>query len=400
MRASFFFGLVFLFGVGLLAPLSAQTIELEGITKEGDRVQQRSLVLNLPNAELANLARLALNLHGGIELRAAEPADFTVAITPTSPRAVSVTISSRGQVLATEVASAQTQEDALIAGLDYVLARLFGTPGWLGSEIAFVSDRTGHREIYHSDLLFRRARQMTTDANEAVLPALAPNGSQILYTSYHRTGFPDMFSLDLRTNERRTFAAFRGVNTGARFSPDGRRVALILTGSDNAEIFLTTPDGRNFNRLTTTRALEADPSWSPDGRRLALTSDALGKPQIYTIPVTGGVPRRVATNLSRHCAEPAWNPRDANLLAFTAAMAGEFEIALYDFTAAESTVLTRGRGDAIRAQWLADGRHLVYTERVGSRQRLMVLDTVTRRAVPLSPARFGNAAQADIAPPR
>jgi len=387
--------------LGLLcgAGLAAQSTELDPIEKQAE-VVQRSVVVQVNDPALRGLAQRALSLHGGIELRTAEPADFVLTVTMDGGTTANIAIASRSQTLTTQRFIAASREAALVEALDYALSRLFGAPGWLGSQLVFVSDRTGHKEIYHSDLLFQRPRQLTRDRSDAVLPAIAPDGSQVLYTSYHGSGFPDMFAIDLRTNQRTTFAAFRGLNTGARFSPDGRRVALIMSGSDNAEIFLASPAGGDFRRLTTTRALEADPTWSPDGRRLALTSDAMGRPQIYTLPVTGGAPRRVPTNISRHCAEPAWNPRDANQLAFTAAMAGEFEIALYDFTAGESRVLTRGAGDAIRAQWLADGRHLLYTARTSRTQRLMVLDTQTGKSVQVSPRDFGNASMADVAPPQ
>ena len=86
--------------------------------------------------------------------------------------------------------------------------------------------------------------------------------------------------------------------------------------------------GKNIRRLTTNKSLETSPSWSPDGRRLVFSSDALGKPQLYEISSSGGPTRRIPTNISSYCSEPVWNPVDENLIAFTTAEHGGFQITL------------------------------------------------------------------------
>ena len=46
--------------------------------------------------------------------------------------------------------------------------------------------------------------------------------------------------------------------------------------------------------------------------------------------VAGGVPERIITQVSSYCSEPSWNPLHANLIAFTAAISGGFQIAVHD----------------------------------------------------------------------
>ena len=41
--------------------------------------------------------------------------------------------------------------------------------------------------------------------------------------------------------------------------------------------------------------------------------------------------QRVNTRMSGYCSEPAWNPYDANKIAFTAAVGKGFQVAVYDF---------------------------------------------------------------------
>jgi TolB protein len=108
---------------------------------------------------------------------------------------------------------------------------------------------------------------------------------------------------------------------------------------------------------------------------------------------------RVRTDISRNCSEPVWNPRDADQIAFTAAVGGEFEIALYSFKEGRSRIISKGAGDAVHPVWLRDGRHLVYTERTPRYSRLMILDTVTGKRARLSPTELNNAREAAVAYP-
>ena len=151
--------------------------------------------------------------------------------------------------------------------------------------------------------------------------------------------------------------------------------------------------GKNIRRLTANKSLETSPSWSPDGSRLVYTSDARGKPQLYEISSSGGTSRRIPTNISSYCSEPVWNPVDENLIAFTAAVRGGFQIALYDAKKRSSELLTSG-ASSLEPTWLRDGRHLVFTQRKGGVIRLMLLDTLTKEVSALHAPSFGEASMA------
>ena len=92
--------------------------------------------------------------------------------------------------------------------------------------------------------------------------------------------------------------------------------------------------------------------------------------------------------------EPAWNPVEDNLIAFTAAVAGGFQIAVYDRKARRSEILTSVSGFAVEPEWLSDGRHLVFTQKQGRAKRLMVLDSKTKKISALHTPNFGDASSA------
>ncbi|MFP4281528.1 MAG: biopolymer transporter Tol [Opitutales bacterium] len=383
----------------LVAPAAAQVQggQLQEIEGEGQR-DQLQVVVRSPDAELQRHVQRAFSFHGAFEVRASGRSHFVFEFEPVGRSTVELVISSAGQQLLQERFEGRDTFQAAAKAADYAVRRTTNRPGFFAGTISFVSERTGHPEIYMADFLLGELVQLTRKESQSMLPALAPDGSKLLFTSYFRNGFPDLYEIDLRTNELKVFAGFRGLNTGASFSPDGSRVALILSGSGNAEVFTANAQGGQFQRLTRTAALEADPHWSPDGRRIVYTSDELGRPQIFVMNADGSGRRRLPTNVSRNCSEPTWNPVNANQIAFTAAVAGEFEICLYEMGGGDARILTRGAGDAVGPVWLPDGRHLLYTQRTRNSSRLAVLDTLTGRQTPLTPESWGACSMPDYAP--
>jgi TolB protein len=376
-------------------PLAGQgPIELGDVVGSAT-VDKRSVRITGSPAVLVNQASRLVDLHGGLE-RSGEEADFILEFTGGEGPRVGLEILSGGRTLWESEYTGSTRLKALYAAADEAVLKILGLPGWFGSELAFISDRSGHAEVYTADILFETVRQLTQDRSQCLSPDLSPDLRSLLYTSYHRTGFPDIYRIDLRTGQRTVFAGFKGTNTGATYSPDGRQVAMILSGSGNSEVFVSNAEGSQLRRLTRSASLEADPTWSPDGRRLAFTSDRLGGPQIYVMDAQGRSVSRVRTDISRNCSEPDWNPRDSSQIAFTAAVAGEFETAVYSFSEGRSRIVTRGAGDAVHPVWLRDGRHLVYTERTPRHNRLMVLDTVTGSISRLSPANLNDSREASV----
>jgi TolB protein len=271
-----------------------------------------------------------------------------------------------------------------------------GKPGIFASRLVFIGQRGGNnKEVYSSDLFFGELKFHTADKSQSVNPRWSPDGSKIIYTGYFRSGFPDIFIIDAATARRSPFATYEGTNSGARFSPNGSAVAMVLTAPGNSELFITDARGANSKRLTRNNSLEASPSWKNDGSELVFTSDTMGKPQLYRISTKGGKMTRIATQISNYCAEPDWNPLDSSKIVFTAVFREGFQIVLWDFMENKSTILTRGARDSIEPCWLDDGRHIVFTRRTGKTKQLMIIDSESLQEKPLSSTRFGNTSQAD-----
>ena len=255
---------------------------------------------------------------------------------------------------------------------DDIVETITGTPGIATSKFAFVSNRTGTKEIYIADYDGANQRQITQERAISVSPAISPDGSRIAYTGY-QSGYADIYLIDLSSGSRSAIMRYPGTNSGASFSPDGSRIACTLSRDGNPELYIASANGSGLRRLTHTRGVESSPSWSPDGSEIIYSADDSGGPQLYRISASGGSPRLVPTG-HNYCTEPSWSP-DGKKIAFTVRQGG-FSIAVLDLATGSTRVLASGQDPS----WGADSRHLIYSE--GS--SIMLLDIVKGRQNPVA----------------
>ncbi|CAN5170802.1 Tol-Pal system beta propeller repeat protein TolB [soil metagenome] len=241
---------------------------------------------------------------------------------------------------------------------DDIVFAITGKPGIASGTIAFVSNKTGHKEIYLCDYDGGDLRQITSDQAICVAPSISADGASLTYTGY-RSGYADVYSIDLVSGGRRRIVDAPGTNSGAEISPDGRRIALTMSFTGNTELYVTGIGGGRGKRLTHTPGVEASPTWSPDGRELVFTSDASGSPELYRISASGGRPSKIPVGY-RHATEPSWSP-DGNRLAFNVLTGGSQVVAVYEFGSRGARLVTSG-ASAENPSWGADSRHLVYAQ--------------------------------------
>ncbi|MFC0535830.1 biopolymer transporter Tol [Pelagicoccus mobilis] len=359
---------------------------------DGGTVNVRGIPATTPvvvasgNSSTKAILTTAFRIHGGFEVvNSSDQADFVITVDPVGSQGARLSITSAGRSLLGETVAGSSSLNAVYKAIDRAIYKTRGKKGFFSGKIAFISEETGFTEVCTTDLLFRKISMLTQDRVSAVRPRWSPDGSSIVYTSY-KAGFPDIYRLDLRNNRREVIANYKGLNMDARYSPDGTRIAMIISGGKNADVWVRESSGRMKN-LTKSRGLEASPSWSPDGTRLVFSSDERGGPQLYVMPSHGGSYRRLATNISGHCAQPDWNPEFSNQIAFSAAIGSGRQIVIFDSTVGKSRIVSNDRGDAIEPQWLKDGRHLLYTHRRANRSEIKILDSLSGKSYVISGSR-------------
>ncbi len=346
----------------VIVPLGRAQRNMGSVDLEGDKSVTAVHIAGTP--ELVALATQAFKAHGAYSVVGGNHG-YTLTFTEVTPTQVRVDIAkgANNAPIASEVVTGRTTRNALFKAADVAVTKTSGLRGFFAGRIAFVSTLSGHSEIYTADLFGGEALRITKDNADMLSPRWAPDGSKIIYTSYYKSGFPDIFTIDTSTYQRNTFVSFKGTNSGARYSPDGRFVAMVLSGEGNPEVYFSNAAGKNVHRLTTNQSVEASPCFSPDGSQLVFTSDQLGKPQLFTMPISGGSMQRLNTNISNYCAEPDWSRANPNKIVFTAGVGSGYQVAVYDLSTHSSKVVTTGKssGDAQEPVWVADGRHVIYT---------------------------------------
>ena len=386
----------FLLGLALVAPLFAQR-DIGTVDVTGDTTTI-PITVSSASPELQNLALTAFSVHGRYRLVASSGA-YAITFAPAGANQVTVSIAKGGAAIASETVTGSNQRNALLRAADVAVNRTSGLRGFFAGRLAFVGEKSGKSEIYTSDLFFGDTLKWTAEGKQIVSPRWSPDGSKIVFTSY-RTGFPDIYVLELNNRRISLLASFKGTNSGGRYSPDGSRVAMVLSGEGNPEVYVGNAQGRQIHRLTTNQSVEASPTWSPDGSRLIVVSDAAGGPQLYVMSASGGGMTRLNTSVSGYCAEPDWSLADPGKITFTAKVGRGYQVAVFDLkSGAPARIVSKAPMDAIEPMWLADGRHVICTFRAANTSSLYLLDTESGKAARLSPAALGNVLSASYLAP-
>ena len=255
---------------------------------------------------------------------------------------------------------------------DIVLA-ITGKKGIGQTKIAFKAQAPGGEgEIYVSDFDGHNAQAVTHDNAIVAAPAWVPGRLALYYTSY-QPGNPDIFYHSLSTGQRRVIARFSGLNTSAAVSPDGSKVAMILSRSGSPNVWVCNADGTNFKQLTSTPEDESSPCWSPDGQWICFATKIRSRRVLAKVPAGGGTVQRIPTSGVSNPTDPDWSP-DGKWIAFTSQM-GDFNLCIVPAGGGTATVLVPGQ----HPSWAPNSRTLVLNHATGYRQSLSVLDVMTKQ---------------------
>lgn len=389
--------LIFLFSTLTLTALAQRDIGYVDVVAEKNTVPIR-VSANTP--ELNALALQAFGAHGRYRVAASGFAyDIKFAQMTATQVRVDITKGSAGTPFSSDIATGTSARHALLRAADIAVVKTngLGLKGFFTAQLAFIGERTGKKEVYTSDLFFGGAKQITRDNALALMPRWSPNGAQLVYTSFYKSGFPDIFQIDLSTYQRNSLVSFKGTNSGARYSPNGQQIAMVLTGEGTPEIYVSNSQGRQVSRKTRSDAVKSSPCFSPDGSRIVFAMEP--GPQLYVMSAGGGSSSRVTSGASGYCAEPDWSRADPNKIAFTLRVGRNYQIGVLDLAKKASEQVSKAPFDGIEPCWLDDGRHLVYTARTAAVSRICILDTVTGKSVPVSPTSIGTVMQANVRTP-
>lgn len=258
---------------------------------------------------------------------------------------------------------------------DALVQAIAGVPGIASTRIAMVRSLAGRKDVFICDSDGGAVTQVTRAGAVCLFPSWGNDRNTLVYTSYHR-GFPDVYRIDLRRNQRTRLSSFPGLNAGADLSPDEQQMALTLSKDGNPDLYILTLGNRRLTRLTRTpAAAEASPSWSPDGSRIVYVSDKSGSPQLYIIDRFGRGERQLTSRgAATENVAPDWGPGDR--IAYSSRRGGRYQVCVIEPDGGKTWQLTTEYLNHEEPSWAPDGRHIACTRTVGFRSNVYILDTL------------------------
>ena len=253
---------------------------------------------------------------------------------------------------------------------DDVVLQFTGEPGIADTKIAYVSGRTGQKEIVMADYDGVGPAPVTRNGSINLMPMWSPDARSLAYTSFVQ-GYPDLYrAFPFERRPAQTLAAYNGINSSPAWSPDGKSVALTLSKDGNPEIYVLTVATGTLRRLTRHAGIDTEPTWSPTGREIAFISDRNGAPHVYVMDAEGASVRPLTTG-GRHT-QPRWSPK-GDMIVYTMRQ-GTHDIWAVNADGSNPRRLTSGPGDNQGPTWAPNGRHLMFqTNRLGAWQIFSML---------------------------
>ena len=247
--------------------------------------------------------------------------------------------------------------------------------------------------------------------------ALSPDASKIIYTVNKIDAVDDkeysaLYLLDLASGATRQMTGGRSVNSGARWSPDGKSIAFVSDRAGKSQLYLLPVDGGEARQLTHfIRGIGGGLAWSPDGSKIAFCAKPNSEPpdlsaepyrvdrtvyrfdnigylddevsDIYVLDLAGGDSARLTDDRS-HNSNPRWSP-DGRSILYDANMRRDATRAIVpdlmsvDLSGNHATLLA-GWANIESASFTPDGTRIAFVGRpddgkpIGSKSDLYVLD--------------------------
>ena len=231
---------------------------------------------------------------------------------------------------------------------DAIYKAITGIPGAFATRIAYVSvdgkAPNQHYQLIIADADGENPRKVLQSDRPLMSPAWSADGKWLAYVSFERR-VSAVYVQEVSSGKRSMVSARAGINGAPAWSPDGKKLALTLSGNNgNLDIYLLDLASQALTRLTDDPGIDTEAAFAPDGSAIYFTSDRSGSPQVYKLGLSGGDRPRRVTFTGTYNARPRVSP-DGKQLAVLTLDNGSYRIAVQDLGTNTMQVLSKGSQD-------------------------------------------------------
>ena len=248
-----------------------------------------------------------------------------------------------------------------------------GQTGIAQTQITYVSERGGNKEVWMMDYDGANQHELTHLKSISLTPRWSPDATRIAFTcyvSYRGVTSAQICIYSTVSNRLIAFPRFRGTNSSPAWSPDGSQIAFMSSQNGDPEIYVIGSDGARLHRITFAAGVNTSPVWNPrTGKQVVFVSDRGGIPVLYLSDSDGSNVQKLDLPDMGYVVDPAWSP-NGQLLAFSwRRPSGNYDIYVMDIVSRQLVELTKDEARNERPSWAPDGRHIVFeSTRTGTRQ--------------------------------
>ncbi len=246
---------------------------------------------------------------------------------------------------------------------DVIYEKILGVRGAFATRIAYVSvDGQPPAQRYQlvvADADGANARVILESHQPMMSPAWSPDGQWLAYVSFENRRSA-IYVQQVSSGQRRLVSGRVGINGAPAWSPDGKKLVVTLGGSAGTpNLYVLDLGTQQLTRLTDGPAIDTEGAWAADGQSVYFTSDRSGGPQIYRIGLEPGAKPRRITFGGSYNARPRLSP-DGTQLVMVTQDGPNYRIAVQDLNSGTVRVLSHGRLDA-SPSFAPNGAMIIYS---------------------------------------